>query len=149
SDLYHNKNFISARDIKDLQNTHLDAELYTSRHADLNKPGITPEEETLIRIRDNIITLSESIVYVEQVANNDIRRDATDYLYRNARDQQNALSISGGGANHSFLISGGYDHNVSQSVGNENQRFTLNGGSDIILTKGVQLSSKIFYVNSR
>lgn len=148
-DLYYNKNFISARDFIELEKTLFDAGVYTAREADLNKPVLSPVVETLIRLRDNMITPSEAEVYFEQLAKNDIRRDATDYLYRNARNQQNALSISGGGANHSFLISGGYDHNVSQSVGNENQRFTLNGGSDIILTKGVQLSSKIFYVNSR
>jgi TonB-linked SusC/RagA family outer membrane protein len=60
-----------------------------------------------------------------QLANNTIKTDWQDEVYRTGNDQDYNLSISGGSATSNYLISGSYYDNKGPVIGNDFQRSSL------------------------
>lgn len=56
----------------------------------------------------------------------DVRNDLLKHFYRNALNQQYALSFDGGGAQNRYYFSVGYDDNNSDYVSDSNKRLSLN-----------------------
>ncbi len=65
----------------------------------------------------------------------DIRNDLLKYYYRNALNQQYALSFDGGGRQNQYYFSIGYDHNDQDYVSDSNERLNLTAQNTYSLLK--------------
>ena len=88
-------------------------------------PVIPPLAETLYAFEQGQISAQERDAALEQFRNADIRRDIDQYLTRPASQQQHALNVSGGGTNHNYQVSIGYDKNLSSEIASDFSRLTL------------------------
>ncbi len=84
---------------------------------------------------------------IDSYRNNDIRKDISKYLYRNAVLQQYSANISGGGRQFSYFLSGGYDHNISNDVQVYYQRKNLRSNLAFKPTRNLELVADIRYNN--
>lgn len=103
---------------------------------------------TLWKMDNGEITQAEGEAYINQLRQNDVRRDFEKYFYRSALSQQYAISLDGGGRESSWRISGGWDRNLS-SLDALYNRVSLSANIQTKLWKGTQLSSSMFFTQSR
>ncbi|SOD13918.1 SusC/RagA family TonB-linked outer membrane protein [Pedobacter xixiisoli] len=75
--------------------------------------------------RRNLISSADSLRMINELKGNDIRSQMLDHLYRNNFSQQYAVNINGGGENHKYVISGGYDGNLGSRTTDYSDRITL------------------------
>jgi TonB-dependent SusC/RagA subfamily outer membrane receptor len=78
-------------------------------------------------------------------AQQDLRKDASKYLYRPALLQQYDLAINGGGSIYSYWLSSSFSNNNSNVKGNSNKRNILSLRNQIKLTKDLDLSFGLNY----
>ncbi|HTE26015.1 SusC/RagA family TonB-linked outer membrane protein [Flavitalea sp.] len=112
-------------------------------NGDLNNrtsyPVISPAVEIFNKRRSGLISVTDSAAQINALLGNDIQKDYSKYLYREALNLQLAASISGGGSNTNYLVSLGYDKNLANLVGNENQRITIRFSNDFRIGKKLDL----------
>lgn len=145
-DLSYNAEYVDSRTFTDLETQLFTKGFYAAREADLSRPILSPVVEMLIAARDGQITENQLRDYVNGLAENDVRRDAARYLYRNAVNQQYALNLSGGSKQQSYFISVGHDQNASWMRGDQNARTTLNVVNRLSPVKALQVSTNLALV---
>ncbi|UIR57391.1 SusC/RagA family TonB-linked outer membrane protein [Sphingobacterium sp. SRCM116780] len=84
---------------------------------------------------------------IDAYRNNDIRKDISKYLYRDAVLQQYAASLSGGGRQFSYFFSGGYDNNISNEVNTYYQRKNLRSSMTFKPIENLELTADIRFNN--
>lgn len=146
--LFYNQNYIESKDYIELEKTLFNANSYLGKETDINMPVLSPVVETLIKLREGELTSLEAETYFSLLASNDLRKDATNHLYRRGINQQYSLSLSGGSEKHSYLASGGFDKNISSYIGNHTQRITLNTLNNFKLGKHIEVFSEIAIVRN-
>ncbi|MDO9553271.1 SusC/RagA family TonB-linked outer membrane protein [Rhodonellum sp.] len=112
-------------DFIETERTLFERNFYRTQERSANKPGLSPGVETLIKMRDGLITQEEGEQILERFKTSDIRSDLGRYYYSNAVYKQSALNINGASDRHRYLVSVGYDDNALAVSGNSNNRFTL------------------------
>lgn len=120
---------------------------YTSQFTNTNRPLISPVVEILNRRKAGTITASDSASQIDALRGGDVRNDMDRYLYQSGFNQQYAMSMSGGNANSSYLLSGGYDHNTSTLAAGL-QRANFKSVLSFRPIKGLQVSSTIQYTSN-
>ncbi|WP_407428479.1 SusC/RagA family TonB-linked outer membrane protein [Arcticibacter sp.] len=78
----------------------------------------------------------------------DRRKDISKYLYRRAVLQQYSTSLSGGGRQFSYFLSGGYDHNTDGEVNVYYRRKNLRSSMGFTPVKNLELSADIRYTQN-
>jgi TonB-linked SusC/RagA family outer membrane protein len=126
-DLFKGRSFLGARDFIGVERMLFDSGYYLASEQSVSKPVLSPVVELLIARRDSKISQETLDRELDNLGNNDIRRDAQEYLYRPALNQQYSLNLSGGGKELSYYFSGGYDRGLFSQRGNERDRKTLAG----------------------
>lgn len=112
-------------------------------------PVVPPLAETLYAFEQGQISAQERDAAIEQFRNADIRRDIDQYLTRPASQQQHALNVSGGGPNHNYQVSIGYDKNLSSEIASDFSRLTLSTQQSWKLAKDkVNVSTGAYWVQS-
>jgi TonB-linked SusC/RagA family outer membrane protein len=87
--------------------------------------ALSPVIQTLHAQRQGWISATEAENQIAAMQGHNVRNDLQRYLYQPSFSQGYAGSISGGGAHHTYYISGGYDHNRLSLVENSYERFTV------------------------
>lgn len=116
---------------------------YTETNA--NKPKLSPVIEALIALRDGKLSQAEADAKLDAYGQSDIRKDISSYYLKPSISQQYALAIRGGGKQHSYHVSLGYDQQDSDVIGNSSNRWTLAAGNQWTAFKnrlgiGIQLN---------
>lgn len=106
---------------------------YNSTFSNPTQPALTPVVEMLYQKREGLISGEEADRRIAAYRSYDLREDIRKYLYRPQLNQQYSLGLSGGSAQHSYLIALGYDDQRLSEVGNSNKRLTLNVKNDFRL----------------
>lgn len=115
----------------------------------LNYP-LTPLVELLIKKRDNPALASEIDATIVQWRNYNVRDDYEKYLYRKLKNQQYALNLSGGSEKQRYILSVGYDKNLSSEVGNGLERLTINANNTYnFFDKRLELITGIYYTHNK
>lgn len=83
-----------------------------------------------------------------ELKKNDIRKDITDYFYRNAYKQQHSLGISGIANSMRYYLSAGYDDIANTIVGNNRERYSLRGNNDFSIGSKLRVNSAFSYVQN-
>lgn len=86
---------------------------------------------------------------IDAMRNNDIRKDLSKYIYRNAINQQHAINISGGSKQLVYYLSGGYDKNLERQVTDGYDRINLRFNTNVNLYKSLSLETGIQYTQNK
>ncbi|CDS92077.1 TonB-dependent receptor plug [Sphingobacterium sp. PM2-P1-29] len=114
----------------------------------LNYP-LTPLVELLIKKRDNPALENEIDATIARWRDYDVRNDYEKYLYRNLKNQQYALNLSGGSERQRYILSLGYDKNLNSEVGNGLERFTINANNTYnFFNKKLELTTGVYYTHN-
>ena len=98
---------------------------YESSINNIDKPAISEVVQLLYANKNNEISQQELENKLNLFRTKDVRRDMNKYLYRNSMDIRSFIDIQGGNNKHDYLISLGYDNNISRNVGLSNNRKSL------------------------
>ncbi|HEV7380293.1 MAG TPA: carboxypeptidase-like regulatory domain-containing protein, partial [Dyadobacter sp.] len=113
------------------------------------KTALSPVVELLIAQRDGKISQAEARESIDSYRSIDNRNDISKYVYRKSFNQQYAVNVKGGGANHRYFVSAGHDRNLSSSVGDDFKRTTFNASNTFTMLKQkLDLTASVFYTSS-
>lgn len=115
---------------------------------DPNSP-LPPYVELLIKQRDGKVSPTEFEKQQQIYAGQDIRRQASRYLYQNSVNQQYAFNVSGGNTKDNYYISAGHDNNSQIIKGDKDQRNTLSINNQLKLMENLSLTTGIYYSQTR
>lgn len=108
----------------------------------------SPVVELLDKARSGNISVAEANRKIAALKGMDVRRDIEKYFLRSGVRQQYALNYSGGGNRYNYMLSGGYDRNMSTDVGNTDDRITLRADNSFKPVRQLELGLGINYVQS-
>lgn len=111
-------------------------------------PAVSPVVDILARQKAGTISDADAEIQLDALRSLDVRNDFEKYLYRTGTLQQYGLNISGGSKTYNYLLSGGYDKNVSNLVGNKNDRYTIRSANSYIPFNNLELDVSIGYTRS-
>ena len=148
-DLYYEPQMSSA-DFIEMEKLLFSRNYYRSMEISTNKNNpFTPVVELLIAKRDGLISPAAADAQIAALKLYDVRRDLGKYLYRGSLNQQYSMNINGGGENQRYLLSAGYDRNLTSSVGNGNNRVNLNAANSYsFLKQKLEVNSSIYFTSN-
>lgn len=114
-----------------------------------SRPPITPVVEILAKVRSGQLTAADGNAQINALREWDVRNDMQQYLYRPAVASQYALNISGSGNNTKYILSAGYDKNLSELKGQSNDRITVRSDNTIQLKKNWQLQAGLIFTQTK
>lgn len=120
---------------------------YDAAIGDPSHPALSPVVESLLAARNGTITDRQAADRIGALRTRDVRRDFSNYIYRNLFNQQYALSLRGGTERMSWLTSGGYDHNTG-NLSEKYSRANLHFANNIKLIKELELSAEVYFTRS-
>jgi len=92
---------------------------------DIKQPFLSPVAEILGEQQNGQISADQAAVQLDALRKNDLRRDFTKYLLRDALTQNYSLGIDGGSRNFAQHVSIGYNKTLANSIGAETNRLSL------------------------
>lgn len=119
-------------------------------NSQINSPyysALTPAVEIFLKKQQGLISDHEATAQLNSLKNIDTRDEYNKYFYRNAVNQQYALSLRGGSENIAYLISGGYDKSIS-NLDASYQRINLRSENIYKPAKALQISFGLLYTNT-
>ncbi|MNK07555.1 TonB-dependent Receptor Plug Domain protein [compost metagenome] len=140
-------NLASTSDYIDVEQFLFSKGRYGVQESNKEKPGLSEVIETLIAQRDNKITPAVAKARIDALRGNDVRNDASKYLYNTAVDQQYAIAFQGGSATNAYNVSAGYDHGLSV-LSAKSDRINLRASNTFKPTNNLQITTSLYYTNS-
>lgn len=141
---------MSVEDYIEMEKKLFAQDYYLSTENSVFKEPLSPVVEFLIAARDGDISEEGANAFIEDLKQQDVRRDYEKYLYRNTIKQQYSLSISGGEAHRRYYLSAGYDRNLDNLIENQFDRITLNANhSWTLLDQKLEFKTGIYYSGTR
>lgn len=144
---------MSSSDYIDLETYLYGKGFYSSRVNNIyQQSALDPVQEILTEQAAGQISSGDATAQIDSLRSYDIRNDASKYLYQRNINQQYALSLSGGGANDQYFISGGLDNNDGNNLfmkGNAYRRVTVNANNTVaLLNHQLEINTGVFFINS-
>lgn len=143
---------ISSSDYIDLETYLYQQGFYGSRIGSYNQAPLDPVQTILLNQTNGIITAAQATDQINALRNDDIRQQAAKYLYQANKNQQYSLSLSGGGPNDQYFISGGLDNNDGNNTflkRNDYRRLSVDfNNTYAMMNHRLELSVGLNYYNS-
>lgn len=140
---------MSTADFIEIEKKLFEQSYYKQFETAANNPALTPVVELLIKKRDNPLLANQIDGEIEMLKNNDVRNDFRKYFYQNSHRQQYNLNINGGGKQHRYYVSTGYDYNADNLINNGYKRLTLNFGNSFnLLNDRLEVAANIYYTRA-
>jgi len=115
-------------------------------------PFLTPVVELLVKQKNlpsTDITGRNAIEQqIDMLKQYDVRNDYSKYFYRTAVAQQYAINLSGGDDRINYMISGGFDKNLENSITFGGRRTTIRSNINFRPIRRIEISTNILYTNS-
>lgn len=144
-DLFYDPRFFSSKESIEVQK-----ELFLrGAFIENDRTVLSPALELMIKERDGAITSFELNEELNRLTKLDIRKSASDHLYRKSLTQQYSLGFSGGSDRISFYTGVGLDKQDKVLKNNTYQRVTLNNSLKYLVSDFFDLYSEIFFVNNK
>ncbi|MDE3254286.1 MAG: TonB-dependent receptor plug domain-containing protein, partial [Bacteroidota bacterium] len=131
---------ISSSDYIDVEEFLYGKGFYNSNINSIVRPALSPVVELLIKKTNGQISAAEADAKIDALRKVDVRNDFAKYIYSPAVLQQYALNLRGGSQNISWLLSGGYDHNISD-LSATLRRISLRSENTIRFSAALQLTA--------
>lgn len=140
---------LSSADFIEMEKILFSRNYYRSMEISSNRNNpLSPVAELLIAKRDGLISPAMADAQIEALKLQDVRSDMEKHLYRNSINQQYSVNMNGGTENQRYLLSAGYDRNLSSALGNGNRRITLNAANSYSLLKQkLEINSSIYFTS--
>lgn len=138
---------MSSSDQIDLETFLFDRGYYNSRIAAPKFNSLSPVVSILNRRRLGQLTADQAQQQINVLRGQDVRNSFQQLFYQPTVNQQYSLSLSGGSANNSWLLSAGYDHNVDQ-LANLQKRFTVRADHQYQFNRRLDFSTSIYLVQN-
>lgn len=123
---------------------------YLNQETDSRRLALSPAVEIMIEERNGKLSPAQANLLLNNLRQQDTRRDKEKYFYRPAVNQQYALNASGGGIHNQYYFSAGYDKNLSSQTGNQYDRVTLTANNTYAwLNRKLELSTGIIFSASQ
>jgi TonB-linked SusC/RagA family outer membrane protein len=145
-DLSYNRNFLKSNDFINVEQSLFAQGFYDADLSNTQYPPISPVVEILAKQRAGTLSAADATSQIDAFRNNDIRNDLKKYYYHGIANQQYALNISGGNQYANYVMSVGYDHDLSNLVNNTNHRTTTNALATFRPVKKLELTGGISYI---
>lgn len=111
--------------------------------------ALPPAVEVLLSRSQGRISSADSLALMRDLESRDVRRDLSEYYYRNPVLQQYQANIRGGGAHQKYYLSAGYDRNLTNIQSDKNNRITLNGNNSYyLLDDRLEIGTNIVFTTS-
>ncbi len=141
--LYANNRFISAPEYMGFEEIMFNRNYYRDEKTIL----LSPYAHLLSKKHKGLIDENEFQFEKSKFMEQDIRKQADQYLYQNAIDKIMNINMSGGSSLHSYLFSIGYDDVKPVLVGNSNSRLSLRVDNKIRITSKFEAQFSIDYIH--
>lgn len=138
---------ISSEDYIDMEKFLFGKGYYDALLNNPNYPAVTPAVEILNSQRNGAITEAEANAQLQQLKAVDTRKEYDKYIYQQAIYQQYALNITGGSSTLGYLISGGYDRNISE-LDAKYSRLSLRTENTYKPTRNLQINAGITFTST-
>lgn len=149
-DVFKEKSFLPSLEFIEIERFLFDQNFYNSRLNDTRTHSlVTPVVDILALQREGKITEAEANAAIDYYKMQDYRKDYSDYILRNALNQQYAFNIRGGGENVNYSIFAGYDKNLSNTVGDSYQRLVVKNSTNYKPFKNLEISLGVTYTASK
>ncbi len=120
-DLFYNRNWLDAPTMMSIEKEKYGLDMYS-----FDDKVAVPYYAYLLKLREDDRLSQQDLELMEvQLGGNDIRREASRYLYRESVLKQIGVNISGGSAKYGFSIMGNLSDNIAEVRENRNSRLTL------------------------
>lgn len=146
-DLYYSPAFIRSKDFIDVERMLFDNGFYASTENSTTHRAISPAVEWMIKNRDGKISQAAYRQGIDELSDIDSRQQFGKYLLGHGFNQQYALSFSGGNANHTYYIAGGYDRN-KDALDAGYTRYSFHVDENLNLSKGINVGFTVNYAQS-
>ncbi len=122
---------------------------YTASINSPTRPALPQVVDILVQRDRGAITAAEAAQQLDNLRQQDVRKDLHQYYFQPAVLRQYAFNLRGGGSNNQYFLSAGLDKNQQQVVGNENQRITVNANNTYqFLNNRVELNTGVFFTQT-
>ncbi|WP_113663410.1 TonB-dependent receptor plug domain-containing protein [Pedobacter nanyangensis] len=145
-DLYANKKFVDASTFIDIEKYLFGQGYFT---ADIANTTTRPALSPVIDILAGNLSQSEKDTRIDALRTMDVRTDYEKHFYQKSINQQNSLSIRGGGNQMIYALSIGYDNNRESSIGNGYNRITINAQNTYTPIKNLDITAALNYTRSK
>lgn len=142
-DLYDYR-LMTTSDLIDVEKALFDKGIYKAAEANRTKPSLSPVVGLLY---DSSLTPDQKAARIDALRGIDARKQASEFLYNTAVDQQYALNFQGGSARNTYSVSGGYDHGLSV-LSNSNDRVNLRAVNTFKPVDRFLISTGLYYTNA-
>lgn len=148
--LFYNRNYLTSSEYIEAERLLFDRGFYNASLSNTTtRPAISPVVELLNQFRSGTITESALNNELNNLSQQDLRRQFSQHLYQREVNQQYALQLRGGSDQHSYLFSFGYDDNKERQRFNQNSRLTLQAQQSFKLRPQLELTTALYYVASK
>lgn len=139
---------MNATDVLEAENILFERGYWDNQRNSISRPPIPIGAETLLAVRDGLISQAEGDIILQRLKSNDIRNDLGNELFRNAFNRQYSLQARGGAENHRFFYGVGLDRNDEDLKFNSNQRITLNTRQIFSIGNKLEIDAGVYFVQS-
>jgi TonB-linked SusC/RagA family outer membrane protein len=149
-DLFYSKAFLAAPQFIDLEKDLFARGYYDNDLANTYSwPIVSPVVDLLDKARRGEITQAQADAQINQFKQYDVRNDYSKNLYQKAVNQQYALNLSGGSKTLNYILSLGYDKDLSSVRENDMQRITARQSTSFKPLQWLSLQADINYTNTK
>ncbi len=150
TNLYASRNYLASRDYIDAERFLFDRGYYNSSlNNTTTRPALTPAVELFNRFRSGQLSQQQLDQEINLLSNKDLRDQYSRFLYRSEQQLQTALSMRGGTSQHQYVVSFGYDHNLSDLRFNQNERTTFQTQQVLKISPKLTFSGSVYFMHAR
>ena len=141
---------ISVDDFIDLENFLFDKGYFSSFESGTSHVPLSEVVELRIAARDGLIGADEAKSRIDALRQYDFRQDLNKYVFQHAIAQQYNIQMSAGTEKNNWLLSAGFDHNIS-SLAAPFSRYNLKAEQNFKVTSKLTLTANLMltYINSK
>lgn len=145
-----NSNSMNPSDFIFVEQFLFDKGFYNAQLANVKTfPVVSPVVGLLDSARNGLVSQDYASSQINSFKNIDVRNDLLKYFYQNQVNQQYAVNLSGSSNKALYYLSIGYDKNLLSQKANEYDRLSLNTINTFYLIKNLEISTGIFYTQTR
>jgi TonB-linked SusC/RagA family outer membrane protein len=139
---------VSSSDFVDVEQMLYNNGYFSSSLNASDHPPVSPVVEILNQQSSGAISAQTATDQINALRTHDVRNDFIQYLYRQAVNQQYALSLHGGSNSVSWIFSAGIDRDLSELKAGYN-RLNVHAANTYRLTKNLDLTTDLYYTQSK
>lgn len=138
---------ISSSDQIAFERNLFDRGYYDNQISSTQYPVLSSVIQILVKARNGTIPAAQADQQIASLQNNDVRNDFAKYVYQKAVNQQYSTQISGGNDRLNYLVSTGYDKDISELAA-AYDKLNIRSQASFNPVSGLQVTASMLYTKS-